>query len=109
MHRTIIRHGSFGKVTGGGKSRADGQGYLSWNLHLLALQILLTGYCVRRSSHPHIHTMPFPNILLNDGYTIPGIAFGCGSVNMHKDIHVYVEHALEEGFLHLDAGQSAQQ
>ncbi|KAF9046129.1 NADP-dependent oxidoreductase domain-containing protein [Panaeolus papilionaceus] len=49
--------------------------------------------------------MPFPDITLNDGRKIPSIAFGTGSVNKGRDIHRYVEKAIETGFDHLDTAQ----
>lgn len=49
--------------------------------------------------------MPFPEIPLADGNTIPSIAFGSGTANKGKDIHEYVENALNEGFSHLDTAQ----
>ncbi|KAJ3500656.1 hypothetical protein NMY22_g19189 [Coprinellus aureogranulatus] len=49
--------------------------------------------------------MPFQDITLNDGKKIPSIAFGSGSVNKGKDIHQYIEQAIEAGFSHLDTAQ----
>jgi len=49
--------------------------------------------------------MPFFDITLNDGYKLPAIAFGSGSVNKGKDIHEYIKQALEAGFSHLDTAQ----
>ncbi|KAF9445385.1 2,5-diketo-D-gluconic acid reductase, partial [Macrolepiota fuliginosa MF-IS2] len=49
--------------------------------------------------------MPFADITLNDGHTIPSIAFGSGTVNKNKDVHEYIENALEQGFSHLDTAQ----
>ncbi|PPQ64846.1 hypothetical protein CVT24_008211 [Panaeolus cyanescens] len=49
--------------------------------------------------------MPFHDITLNDGHKIPSIAFGTGSVNKGKDIHHYVEQAIDTGFDHLDTAQ----
>ncbi|KDR83094.1 hypothetical protein GALMADRAFT_57385 [Galerina marginata CBS 339.88] len=49
--------------------------------------------------------MPFPEIQLNDGNTIPSIAYGSGSVNKGKDIHQFVEQAIETGFSHIDTAQ----
>ncbi|KAF8157846.1 NADP-dependent oxidoreductase domain-containing protein [Crassisporium funariophilum] len=49
--------------------------------------------------------MPFHDITLNDGNKIPAIAYGCGSVNKNKDIHGYVEQAINAGFSHLDNAQ----
>ncbi|RXW14330.1 hypothetical protein EST38_g11527 [Candolleomyces aberdarensis] len=49
--------------------------------------------------------MPFLDIQLNDGRKIPSIAFGSGSVNKGKDIHAYIEQAIEAGFSHLDTAQ----
>ncbi|KAF9564165.1 Aldo/keto reductase, partial [Agrocybe pediades] len=49
--------------------------------------------------------MPFPEIELNDGHKIPSIAFGSGSVNKGKDIHRYIEQAIDTGFSHLDTAQ----
>ncbi|KAJ3575352.1 hypothetical protein NP233_g1167 [Leucocoprinus birnbaumii] len=36
---------------------------------------------------------------------IPSLAFGSGSVNKGRDIHEYIEHALDQGFSHLDTAQ----
>ncbi|PPQ95290.1 hypothetical protein CVT26_014864 [Gymnopilus dilepis] len=49
--------------------------------------------------------MPFPVLSLNDGNKIPSVAFGSGSVNKGKDIHQYVEQALDAGFTHIDTAQ----
>ncbi|KAJ2926305.1 hypothetical protein H1R20_g10785, partial [Candolleomyces eurysporus] len=49
--------------------------------------------------------MPFSDIQLNDGHKIPSIAFGSGSVNKGKDIHTYIEQAIEAGFSHIDTAQ----
>ncbi|CAA7262783.1 unnamed protein product [Cyclocybe aegerita] len=49
--------------------------------------------------------MPFEDIPLNDGNKIPAIAYGTGSVNKGKDIHLYVEQAIEVGFSHIDTAQ----
>ncbi|RXW19770.1 hypothetical protein EST38_g6097 [Candolleomyces aberdarensis] len=49
--------------------------------------------------------MPFSDIQLNDGRKIPSIAFGSGSVNKGKDIHTYIEQAIEAGFSHIDTAQ----
>lgn len=49
--------------------------------------------------------MPFVDVKLNDGYSMPAIAFGTGSVNKGRDIHEYVEDALEHGFSHIDTAQ----
>ncbi|KAG2009758.1 aldo-keto reductase [Coprinopsis cinerea AmutBmut pab1-1] len=49
--------------------------------------------------------MPFEDIPLNDGNKIPAIAYGSGSVNKGKDIHSYIEQAIEVGFSHLDTAQ----
>jgi aryl-alcohol dehydrogenase-like predicted oxidoreductase len=49
--------------------------------------------------------MPFANFKLKDGYMMPAIAFGSGSVNKGHDIHEYVENALEHGFSHIDTAQ----
>ncbi|EKM79196.1 hypothetical protein AGABI1DRAFT_74034 [Agaricus bisporus var. burnettii JB137-S8] len=49
--------------------------------------------------------MPFADVKLNDGYSMPAIAFGTGSVNKGRDIHEYVEDALEHGFSHIDTAQ----
>ncbi|TEB40159.1 2,5-diketo-D-gluconic acid reductase [Coprinellus micaceus] len=49
--------------------------------------------------------MPFQDIGLNDGTKIPSIAFGSGSVNKGKDVHQYIEQAIETGFSHLDTAQ----
>jgi len=49
--------------------------------------------------------MPFANIQLNDGNEIPAIAYGSGSVNKGKDIHQYVQQAIETGFSHIDTAQ----
>ncbi|KAF6747855.1 2,5-diketo-D-gluconic acid reductase [Ephemerocybe angulata] len=49
--------------------------------------------------------MPFEDIKLNDGSKIPSIAFGSGSVNKGKDIHAYIEQAIDVGFSHLDTAQ----
>lgn len=49
--------------------------------------------------------MPFLDIHLNDGNKIPSIAYGSGSVNKGKDIHQFVEQALETGFSHIDTAQ----
>jgi len=49
--------------------------------------------------------MPFLDIKLNDGNKIPSIAFGTGSVNKGKDIHEYIELALDTGFCHIDTAQ----
>ena len=38
-------------------------------------------------------------------WQIPAIAFGSGSVNKRKDVHQYIEQALEAGFSHLDTAQ----
>jgi len=46
--------------------------------------------------------MPFSEIKLNDGNKIPSIAYGTGSVNKGKDIHEYIELALDTGFCHID-------
>uniref|UniRef100_A0A8H7XQC8 NADP-dependent oxidoreductase domain-containing protein n=1 Tax=Psilocybe cubensis TaxID=181762 RepID=A0A8H7XQC8_PSICU len=49
--------------------------------------------------------MPFVDKQLNDGSKIPSIAFGSGSVNKGKDIHSYVEQAIDTGFAHIDTAQ----
>jgi len=49
--------------------------------------------------------MPFFDKVLNDGNKIPSIAYGTGSVNKHKDIHEYIELALDTGFSHIDTAQ----
>ncbi|KAJ3517443.1 hypothetical protein NLJ89_g505 [Agrocybe chaxingu] len=49
--------------------------------------------------------MPFKDIPLNDGNKIPAIAYGTGSVNKGKDVHLYVEQAIEVGFSHIDTAQ----
>ncbi|KAH6904892.1 2,5-diketo-D-gluconic acid reductase [Coprinopsis sp. MPI-PUGE-AT-0042] len=49
--------------------------------------------------------MPFSDIRLNDGHLIPAIAYGTGTVNKYKDIHVYIEQAIETGFSHLSTAQ----
>ncbi|RXW19771.1 hypothetical protein EST38_g6096 [Candolleomyces aberdarensis] len=49
--------------------------------------------------------MPFLDIQLNDGRKIPSIAFGSGSANKGKDIHTYIEQAIEAGFFHIDTAQ----
>jgi len=49
--------------------------------------------------------MPFLDIKLNDGNEIPSIAYGTGSVNKGKDIHQYIELALDTGFCHIDTAQ----
>lgn len=49
--------------------------------------------------------MPFEEISLNDGNKIPAIAFGTGSVNKGKDIHAYIEQAIDAGFSHVDTAQ----
>lgn len=49
--------------------------------------------------------MPFADVQLSDGHLMPAIAFGSGSVNKHRDIHEYIENALEQGFSHLDTAQ----
>lgn len=61
------------------------------------------------SSHHIISSlivMPFPPIYLPDHNAMPSIAYGTGSVNKGKDIHDYVENALEQGFEHIDTAQS---
>jgi len=49
--------------------------------------------------------MPFHDKVLNDGNKIPAIAYGTGSVNKGKDVHEYIELALETGFSHIDTAQ----
>lgn len=49
--------------------------------------------------------MPFPDIPLPDHNSIPSIAYGTGSVNKGKDIHEWVENALDQGFEHIDTAQ----
>jgi len=49
--------------------------------------------------------MPFPDIKLNDGNKVPSIAYGTGSVNKCKDVHEYIELALDTGFCHIDTAQ----
>ncbi|KAF5312025.1 hypothetical protein D9619_002399 [Psilocybe cf. subviscida] len=49
--------------------------------------------------------MPFTPVKLNDGNEVPSIAFGSGSVNKGNDIHLYIEQAIDVGFVHLDTAQ----
>ncbi|KAJ7601048.1 Aldo/keto reductase [Mycena floridula] len=46
--------------------------------------------------------MPFGNIALNDGNSIPEIAYGTGSVWKGQDVVQYVNQAIETGFNHID-------
>ncbi|KAF8811551.1 Aldo/keto reductase [Phlegmacium glaucopus] len=49
--------------------------------------------------------MPFYDKELNDGNKIPSIAYGTGSVNKGRDIHEYIELALDAGFSHIDTAK----
>ncbi|PFH49972.1 hypothetical protein AMATHDRAFT_62141 [Amanita thiersii Skay4041] len=49
--------------------------------------------------------MPFGSVALNDGYSIPAIAYGTGSTMKGRDVTEYVEQALESGFSHIDTAQ----
>ncbi len=51
--------------------------------------------------------MPFADIFLSDGHTIPSIAFGTGSIRGSKAIHKYIETALDEGFTYINTAQRA--
>ncbi|KAJ6611434.1 Aldo/keto reductase [Mycena sp. CBHHK59/15] len=50
--------------------------------------------------------MPFETVTLNDGYKMPSIAYGTGSVWKGKDVTQYCHQALETGFSHLDTAQA---
>jgi len=49
--------------------------------------------------------MPFDSVTLNDGNTMPTIAFGTGSKWKGHDVTEYVEQAIELGFSHIDTAQ----
>ncbi|KAF9013176.1 Aldo/keto reductase [Cyathus striatus] len=49
--------------------------------------------------------MPFGTIKLNDGTEIPAIAYGTGTANRGKDVHDWVEQAIDTGFWHIDTAQ----
>ncbi|KAF8886249.1 NADP-dependent oxidoreductase domain-containing protein [Gymnopilus junonius] len=49
--------------------------------------------------------MPFPDIELNDGNKIPSIAFGTGTAQRSKDVHKFIEQAIDTGFSHIDTAQ----
>ncbi|KAJ7601047.1 NADP-dependent oxidoreductase domain-containing protein [Mycena floridula] len=46
--------------------------------------------------------MPFENVPLKDGNSIPAIGFGTGSVWKGQDVVQYVNQAIEAGFNHID-------
>ncbi|KII86667.1 hypothetical protein PLICRDRAFT_43309 [Plicaturopsis crispa FD-325 SS-3] len=48
----------------------------------------------------------FGTVTLNDGYKLPAIAFGSGSVWKYTDVTALVSQAIEEGFSHLDTAQA---
>ncbi|KAJ3523348.1 hypothetical protein NM688_g8745 [Phlebia brevispora] len=50
-------------------------------------------------------SMPFEEVELNDGTTMPSIAFGTGSKWKGHDVTSYVEQAIELGFSHIDTAQ----
>lgn len=55
--------------------------------------------------HPHKHKMSEHNFTMNDGRTIPTIAFGTGTALHSQDVQSYVDASLRTGFRHLDGAQ----
>jgi diketogulonate reductase-like aldo/keto reductase len=51
--------------------------------------------------------MSFEDIRLNDGHSIPSIAFGTGTALGGRDASDYVLQALDSGFDHIDTAQCA--